>query len=234
MKLRSFMIAAAVAGIAAAGLLLGPAAGAHEGKGIITLEAAHPAGLSVHFIVRVTWENDGHPADDAVVTATAVASDGSQLNPVTLAPIDDDGGYANPIDFDAPGSWTVRFTSIDPTGTAEVTQAVEAPAAAGDDSATASGDGGEAGFAPADDDTGASGEASTSNDEDESGMPIWLVGAAALVVVGGGFLALRTVRRYRTEAANEEAQFERLGAGRAAGQESDTPGSTAPGPKAEP
>ena len=103
MKLRSFMIAVAVAAIAAAGMLVGPPAGAQEGKGIITLEAAHPAGTSVHFIVRVTWENDGHPAADAVVTATAVGSDGTQLTPVTLAPIDEDGRYANPIDFGSPG-----------------------------------------------------------------------------------------------------------------------------------
>jgi len=231
MKLRSLKNAA-VAAVAAAGLLVGPPAGAQEGQGIITLEASHPAGMSVHFIVRVTWENDGHPAADAVVTATAVASDGTQLTPVTLAPIDDDGRYANPIDFDASGSWTVRFTSIDPTGTAEVTQTIEAPAATSDDNATASGDSGDGGFAPADDGTGTSGDAAA-GDSGESGMPIWLVGAAAAVVVGGGLLALRTVRRYRAEAAAEEAQFERLGAARSASKASDDPGGTAPGPKAD-
>jgi len=242
MKRRSFMVAVAVAAIAAVGMQLGPPAGAQEGKGIITLEAAHPAGTSVHFIVRVTWENDGQPAADAVVTATAVGSDGTQLTPVTLAPIDDDGHYANPIDFGSSGSWTVRFASIDPTGTAEVTQTVEG-ASAGDDAA-ASGNDSEAEFAPADDDTGASGGASTSDDGDDSGMPIWLVGAAAVVVFGGGFMGLRTVRRYRSEAASETAQFEQLEAARTARRTSDAPGGptgkasdatggTAPGPKAE-
>jgi hypothetical protein len=229
MRLRSFMIATAVAAVAAASLLLGSPAGAQEGEGIITLEATHPAGLSVHFIVRVTWENDGRPADDAIVTATAVATDGTRLTPVTLAPVDNDGRYADAIDFDAPGSWTVRFASTDPTGTAVITQTVDA---ATDDGA--SGDSGEGAFAPADDDTGSSAEASTSNGGDEGGMPIWLVGAAAIVVFGGGVLALRTVRRYRAEAADEEAQFERLGAARTAGKASDSPEGPAQGPKVDP
>jgi hypothetical protein len=225
MRLRSFVIAATVAALVAAGLQLGPPAGAQQGAGIINLEAAHPAGTSVHFIVRVTWENDGHPATDSVVTATARGSDGTELTPVTLAPIDDDGRYANAIDFGSPGTWMVRFTSVDPTATAEVTATVEAAAATG-------GDGGEGGFAPADDDTGAS-ATSSSNDAGDSGMPIWLVVAAAVVVFGGAFLGLRTVRRYRTEASSEEAQFADLEAARAAAKPSDAPGDAPPGPKAE-
>jgi hypothetical protein len=228
MKLRSFVIAVSVAALAAAGLLLGPPAGAQQGEGIINLEAAHPAGTSVHFIVRVTWENDGHPATDSVVTATARGRDGTELTPVTLAPIDDEGRYADAIDFGSPGTWMVRFTSSDPTATAEVTATVEAAAATGGDG----GDGGEGGFAAADDDTGAS-AASSSNDAGDSGMPIWLIVAAAVVVFGGAFLGLRTVRRYRTEASSEEAQFADLDAARTAAKPSDAPGDVAPGPKAE-
>jgi hypothetical protein len=228
MKLRSFVIAVSVAVLAAAGLLLGPPAGAQQGEGIINLEAAHPAGTSVHFIVRVTWENDGHPATDSVVTATARGRDGTELTPVTLAPIDDEGRYADAIDFGSPGTWMVRFTSSDPTATAEVTATVEAAAPTGGDG----GDGGEGGFAAADDDTGAS-AASSSNDAGDSGMPIWLIVAAAVVVFGGAFLGLRTVRRYRTEASSEEAQFADLDAARTAAKPSDAPGDVAPGPKAE-
>jgi hypothetical protein len=224
MRLRPFVTAAIVAVVVAAGLSLAPPAGAHEGEGIITLEASHPAGLSVHFIVRVTWENDGHPADNAVVTATPVATDGTKLTPVTLPPADNDGRYANAIEFAAPGAWTIRFTSIDPTGTAVVTQTVEA---ATDDGASS--DGGEGGFAPADDDTGAS-----ASSGDEGGMPIWLVGVAALVVFGGGFLALRTVRRYRAEGPDEKGQFERLGTAGTAGKAADAPGGPAPGPRVDP
>jgi hypothetical protein len=224
MKLRSFMIAVAVA-LAAAGLLLAPPAGAQQGEGIINLEAAHPAGTSVHFIVRVTWENDGHPASGSVVTATARDRDGTELTPVTLAPIDDEGRYANAIDFGSPGTWMVRFESSEPTATSEVTATVEATAAGG-------GDSGEGGFAPADDDTGAS-AASSSDDAGDSGMPIWLVAAAAVVVFGGAFLGLRTVRRYRKESSSEEAQFADLEAERTAAKASDAPGDAPPGPKAE-
>ncbi|HZA76746.1 MAG TPA: hypothetical protein VE623_10205 [Acidimicrobiales bacterium] len=203
MRLRPLVTGGMFAAALAAGVALAPPAGAHEGDGIITMEASHPAGTSVHFIVRVTWENDGHPATDATVTATAVSSDGTELTPVALAPIDDDGRYANSVNFDAPGSWTVRFTSIDPTGTAQVTQEVEAaPATAGDGDTTTSSDGGdEGGFASADDGTGASGEAAA-GDED-GGMPVWVIAAAAVVVVGGGLMALRTVRRYRPDGGPE-------------------------------
>jgi hypothetical protein len=228
MKLRSFMIAAAVASLAAAGLLLAPPVGAQQSEGIINLEAAHPAGTSVHYIVRVTRESDGRPATDSVVTATARGSDGTELTPVTLAPIDDQGRYANAIDFGSPGTWTVRFTSVDPTATAEVTATVDATTAGGG----GSGGGDEGGFAPADDDTGAS-AASSSDDAGDSGMPIWLVVAAAVVVFGGAFLGLRTVRRYRKEASSEEAQFADLEAARTSAKPSDAPGDAPPGPKAE-
>jgi hypothetical protein len=228
MRHRPFVIACAGVAVAAAGLLLGPPAGAQEGRGIITLEATHPAGTSVHFIVRVTWEDDGRPAADAVVTATAVGSDGTQLTPVTLAPADDDGRYANAIEFGSPGSWTVRFTSTNPTGTAEVAQTVEAGGAGGSDSGDS-----EGGFAPADDNTGASGSASSSGDGGDRGMPVWVIVAAAVVAFGGAFLGLRTVRRYRNEAASEEAQFAELEATRSASKGSDPRGGTSAGPKAE-
>ena len=229
MKLRPFMIAVVVAALAAAGLLLAPPAGGQQSEGIINLEAAHPAGTSVHFIVRVTWENDGHPATDSIVTATARDSDGTELTPVTLAPIDDQGRYANAIDFGSPGTWMVRFASSEPTATSEVTATVEATAAGGGDSG---GDSGDGGFAPADDDTGAS-AASSSDDAGDSGMPIWLVVAAAVVAFGGAFLGLRTVRRSRKGTSSEEAQFADLEGARTAAKASDAPGATPPGPKAE-
>jgi hypothetical protein len=225
MRHRPFVIACAGAALAAAGLLLGPAAAAQEGRGIITLEATHPAGTSVHFIVRVTSASDGRPAAGAVVTATAVDGDGTQLPPVTLAPADGDGRYANAIDFGSPGTWTVRFASVNPTGTAEVTQTVEADDAGGDDSADSADEGG---FAPADDNTGASGAASGS--DDGGGMPVWIIVAAAVVAFGGAFMGLRTVRRYRREASAEEARLTDLEAAGSARKRSDTAGGASPPP----
>jgi hypothetical protein len=71
---------AAVAAVLALALGLGGAspAGAHDGAGTLTVEAAHPVDpLSVHYIVVLTWDNDGHAAEDATVTATPVAPDGT-------------------------------------------------------------------------------------------------------------------------------------------------------------
>jgi hypothetical protein len=213
MRHRPFVIACAGVALAAAGLLPGPTAWAQEGRGVITLEATHPAGTSVHFIVRVTWANDGRPANDAVITATAVGADGTQLTPVTLAPADNDGRYANAIEFGSPGTWTVRFASTNPTGTSEATAEVTQTGEAGGTGGSDSGDSGGA-FAPADDDTGASGAASGSGDG--SGMPVWVIVGAAVVAFGGAFLGLRTVRRYRSAAASEEAQLADLEAARTA------------------
>lgn len=119
--------------LAAAALVLGagavPAA-AHEGDAIVVVEAAHPAGMSVHYIVRVTWENDGHAANGVTVTATAVGEDGTQLTPVTLAAADEDGRYAGVVQYPTPGTWTVRVTAVDPTGSVEQEQVVAPPPAA--------------------------------------------------------------------------------------------------------
>jgi hypothetical protein len=189
-------------------------AGAHEGDAVITIEAAHPAGTSVHYIVRVTWENDGHPAVDATVTATGVAADGTQLTPVTLTPADSDGRYAGIVAYPSAGAWTVRVTSVRPTGSVERAEQVTAPATtvpADDASDATTGSGGDdEGFAPADDGTGdTAGDAGDAGDEtasadsgsDPGGMPIYLVVAAGVVVVIGALTALNVIRRNRGDLA---------------------------------
>ena len=183
----------------------GPPAGAHEGDAVIELEAAHPAGSSVHFIVRVTWEDDGHPATDATVTATAVSLAGDQLTPVALPAEDDDGRYSGPVEFPSAGVWTVRFTSIDPTGTLEQIQEVgvspsTVPTTAADgESEVTVGTEADTGFAPEEDGTGSSGEdgEAAAADGDDGGLPVWLIVLAAVVVVGGAVAALGTIRRHR-------------------------------------
>lgn len=188
----------------------GTPAGAHEGDAIIQFQAAHPAGSSVHFIVMVTWENDGHPAVDATVTATALSMAGEQLTPVALAPEGAEGVYGGAVEFPSSGLWTVRFTSIDPDGTLEQIQEVNvAPstvpttAPAGDGSEVTVGTEADPGFAPEDDGTGASaaedGEAAAADDGGSDGLPVWLIALAAVVVVGGAIVAVRTIRRDRPE-----------------------------------
>ena len=202
--------------VAALALALGLGAGAaapasaHDGDAIIAVEAAHPAGTGVHYIVRVTWQDDGHAAADATVTATAVGSDGTQLTPVTLTSADSDGRYSGVVDFPAPGSWTVRITSIEPTGTVEQAQEVAPPpttAPAEDGSEVTTGEGATddgSGFAPADDGTGASDEQAQPSESDadsdgDGGMPVYLALAAAAVVVIGAVTAVNIIRRNRPD-----------------------------------
>src|SRR5262245_25248185 len=162
-----FRLTLAALGAAAALLAAGPSgpAGAQEDSGEIELEAVHPAGPGLHFIVRVT--DSGDPANDASVTAAAKSVSGESLTPVNLTRDDDDGHYAGPIEFPSGGLWTVRFTSTDPDATLEVEQEVElspdGTAGTGDD-----------GFAPEDDNTGDSAQAAGEGDEDDEGLPIWL------------------------------------------------------------
>jgi hypothetical protein len=218
------LAAAGAAVVAALALVAGPfsaPAGAHDGKGIVTMEASHPAGTGVHFIVRVTWENDGHPAAGATVTAVPVGADGTPLTPVPLPAADSDGRYAGVVEFPEPGEWTVRFTSVEPTGTAEATATVAPPTTtvitgddgtgAGSDDTTGEGAAVE-GFAPAEDGTGSSAEVAA-DDGDSAGMPVWLIPVALLVVVAGAFAALRVVRQYRTVAAGEKAQLDGAASG---------------------
>lgn len=119
--------ALAVAALAVLGLLgwVGaPAAQAHEGAGTIVVEAAEPAGpLEVTYRVRLTYNADGHGADDATVTVVAEGVDGP-TTPVPMTPADDDGGYGATVRFGEPGPWTVRFTAVTPPATLELTETV--------------------------------------------------------------------------------------------------------------
>lgn len=111
----------------AAGLGIGTAS-AHDGEGILVIEAQGPAaGLSVPYVIRLTWANDGHPAIDSTVTATVLEPDGTPRTPVVMEPIDEDGRYAATIALGSGGSWTVRFTAVTPTATIEVVEEVAEP-----------------------------------------------------------------------------------------------------------
>ena len=163
---------AAAAALVAAGPS-GPA-GAQEDSGEIELEAVHPAGQSIHFIVRVT--DSGDPANDASVTAMAQPLSGESLSPVNLTRDDDDGHYSGPVEFPSAGLWTVRFVSTNPDATLEVDQEVTA--------------GTEGEFAPEDDGTGDSAQAADDDGDEEEGLPIWLIVLAVVVVIGGALAAL--------------------------------------------
>ena len=126
-RTRSAVLLTALATAHLGGVGLGVAA-AHDGDGVLVVESQGPANdRSVPYVVRLTWENDGHAAIDATVTATAVAADGTPQTPVPMEAIDEDGRYSATLTYPSSGRWTVRFTSVTPTATAEVAEEV-APA----------------------------------------------------------------------------------------------------------
>lgn len=130
-----------VALLVAAALLsvLGGAApvSAHEGRAVVTLEENAPVtDTSVRYQVRAVWDNDGHPAADATVTAVAEGPDGERVGPIPMDPVDDDGRYATTVQFPGPGAWTVRFTVVTPPGSLERSETVPVPVAPTDPGGT--------------------------------------------------------------------------------------------------
>jgi hypothetical protein len=103
---------------------------AHEGEGIFELQAQGPAdSLTVRYVVRLTWANDGHPAFDATVTATPIDPGGTPQTPVPMQFEGDDGRYSGTITYPSAGNWTVRFTSVSPASTMEIVEELTDPAA---------------------------------------------------------------------------------------------------------
>lgn len=101
----------------------GAPAGAHEGDGTITVDAAHPSASSVHYIVEVIFDDDQHPAPEATVTARATSPDGEDGDVVELVLDDEDEGlYQGTVPFDEPGEWTVVFSSLEPQAELEHSQ----------------------------------------------------------------------------------------------------------------
>lgn len=110
----------------AALVAVAPVAAAHEGKAIINVETEvnQPAGTD--YIIRAIWNNDGHPAADATVTATPIEPTGVNGTPIAFTARDEDGRYGGFVPMPSPGQWTVRFTVVEPAGTLEVSRDVAA------------------------------------------------------------------------------------------------------------
>lgn len=156
-----------------AGLGLGVAS-AHEGEGVLVVESQGPAnGMSVPYVVLLTWGNDGDGAIDATVTATAIAADGTPQTPVPLKAVDQNGRYRVTLTYPAAGSWTVRFTSVTPPATTEVAEEVVGPTATTADSTTSTTSG----------TTSTTDEISAERSPDDEGVGVGGVLAAAFLVV---------------------------------------------------
>ena len=93
----------------------------HDGVGVVTVEGRHPTSASeVHYVVRLTWSADGHPADDTTaLSASLVGLDGVPQPAVAFQPYGGDGRFAGTVAFPGPGVWTLRFTSAHPPTTVD-------------------------------------------------------------------------------------------------------------------
>ena len=114
---------AVAAGVAAATLLTAsPTAGAHGSDAHLTVDQAHPAGSSTHYILKMTWD-DGDPSSGKVVTATPTGPDGTRGDPLTMQPFGD-GQYQGLVPMPESGTWKVHFASTDPVAEVEATAAI--------------------------------------------------------------------------------------------------------------
>jgi hypothetical protein len=188
MQMRPILLIRGVLLVAVAlGTFLSSPASAHGGDPVITVDQVHPGQGSTHYFVRMTWE-DGDPITDGSLTATPIAPDGTEGELVVLES-SGDGIYQGAVTMDSPGTWTVRFTTVDPPGSIETTQVVEGPTtttAAPTTTTTAA----PATTAPTT--TAAPVEdAATTNDDDSdddssSALPLILGGLVLLAIVAGG------------------------------------------------
>ncbi len=124
--MRRVRLAVFLAVIVVGGIGSSPAS-AHGGEGTLEVIDAvpDPTGTTLTYTVELTYENDGDPVDDAVVSATVRGPGAGPQEPVALASIGD-GWYAGPVTFPAPGRWTVAFAAIEPAATLDTTQQVVA------------------------------------------------------------------------------------------------------------
>jgi hypothetical protein len=98
------------------------AAAAHGDIGVIELVSTEPVDDdSVHYVVELTYENDGEHVSSADVTVT---TDGADAQPMTA---EGDGLYSATVDFPSPGDYAILFATDEPTAELAVEQSVETP-----------------------------------------------------------------------------------------------------------
>lgn len=176
-------------------------AGAHGGEGELTVTKVEQTGpTTVAVEVGIVYENDGHLAEDASVSATLTGPDGASVGPVELARTGDTTSlYAASIEVPGPGDWKVAVTSTEPEGSAEGTVAVVADA---DTSTTAAPSTTEAPTTAVAEDTTDDSDAAepltttaAAEDDDDGSSTGLIVGASlvlAVLVIGGAVLVARS------------------------------------------
>jgi hypothetical protein len=160
---------------------------AHDDQGVLAGEyVADPADApSGTYRVRLTFLNDGHPAEGATVTMTAVAGAGGTVPATPMSPVDV-GEYETAVAFPNPGVWTVTVVADAPAATFEQAVTIAEPArepSFEDSAAEEPVDEAEA-IAGSEDDGGGGGSSST-------GLVIAIVAAVLAVAAGAAVVIWR-------------------------------------------
>ena len=192
------LAAAGVLLLTMAAIVLGASpASAHGDEGVLEVVSATPSGTSSVITVKLTYENDGEPVADATVTVAGDNGAGSDLAPVTMQPGSTGGEFTATVDFPAPGTWTLRVTSVKPEAAVTLTQAIASdPQVTTESAGGSTPTPGEPSTAPSETVDGGvpeiTAEAASAQDEN-SGSPVWWivggVAAVAAVAVGVVFVA---------------------------------------------
>ncbi|MBA2624403.1 MAG: FixH family protein [Acidimicrobiia bacterium] len=174
------------------------AAAAHSERGVVEVVSSEPGvDGGVRYVVRLTYENDGDAVADATLTAVAVSPDGVEADPVVLSAGGGPGLYEGEVPLSDSGTWRVRFTSVTPAVTLEVTDEYSPSVAASTTTAPTTTD---APSTATDDE-----QDEITNDQVGNSVSSGGSGAGTLVFVGlllallvVGALAVRDMRRRRT------------------------------------
>lgn len=120
---------ALVLSLSAGALLFAVApASAHDDQGVLAGEyvADPPDSPQGTYRVRLTYENDGHPAEGATVTMSATDGGGGVVGPTPMSAVDV-GEYEAAVTFPNPGAWTVTVVATTPAATFEQALTIAPP-----------------------------------------------------------------------------------------------------------
>ncbi len=192
--MRRFLAVSLLAAVSAVLLITGAGpAGAHTDTGTFSATRAEPVANGTTTIdLLLTYDNDGHGAEDAALTVTVQGPSGAPV-PVAMAAGDRAGAYTGDVPTEAAGDYTVTASSTEPEAETTFTFTVAAPATtttAAETTATTA----------ADTDTTTTTAAGDDNeDEGGDGNLASIVANGALLAIGAAvaFFAIRWWRKRR-------------------------------------
>ncbi|MGH9024733.1 MAG: hypothetical protein ACRDWD_01245 [Acidimicrobiia bacterium] len=123
-------VAVVLALLVSAVLALSVPAAAHDDQGVLAGEyvANPPDAPEGNYRVRLTFQNDGHPAEGATVTMSAADGTGGVIAPTPMSAVDA-GEYEAAVSFPNPGAWTVTVVASSPAATFEQALTIAEPPA---------------------------------------------------------------------------------------------------------